>query len=211
VPGSALTLTVSDGRLSVNAGCNTMGAAYAFADGTLQWTEPAAGTQMACEEALMAQDTWISGLLTDGMEAVLEGDTLTLTSGDVTITFLDKTVAEPAKPLVGTAWELQSIVTGGAVSSVPDGVETPTLVLTEDGKAQVFSGCNRGSGGYELDAGGSTVEFGPIAQTRMACKDAAAGVEASVMAVLDGSVPFVIDGNQLTLTKGSQGLAYSAG
>jgi len=82
---STIQLTFDSGQLTVNAGCNTMGAAYEVDDGTLKWTGPAAGTLMGCSEELMAQDQWLTGLLTDGVEVSQDDTTLTLTDDDVEI------------------------------------------------------------------------------------------------------------------------------
>jgi heat shock protein HslJ len=85
VPDSNIRLSFEDGRLVARAGCNTQGAAYDAGDGRLRWTGPPMGTRMACSEELMAQDAWLAELLTDGAEATLDGDDLTLTSGEVVL------------------------------------------------------------------------------------------------------------------------------
>ena len=87
VEGSTVTLSFEDGTMAVKAGCNTQTGAYEVSDGRLQWSGPAASTTMACPTADLAdQDQWLAGLFTDGMDAKHDGDTLTLTSGDVTMT-----------------------------------------------------------------------------------------------------------------------------
>lgn len=82
VADSQITLTFSDGTLGVNAGCNTMSSGYDVTDGTLKWSGPAAATQMACSDELMAQDAWLTGLFTDGVGADLQDKTLTLSGPD---------------------------------------------------------------------------------------------------------------------------------
>lgn len=93
VEGSAVTLVFEGERLVARAGCNTMSGGWSDGDGDeVRWTSSPASTMMACEPELMDQDTWLAGLLTEGM-TVLDGDAdLTLTSGDVTISF-DETAA----------------------------------------------------------------------------------------------------------------------
>jgi len=85
VAGSMITLAFEDGQLSASAGCNTMGGPFEVDDGRLRWTDEIDSTSMGCVADLAAQDKWLNGLLTDGVEAELVGDTLSLTSGDVTI------------------------------------------------------------------------------------------------------------------------------
>ena len=66
---------------------------------------------------------------------------------------------------------------------------------------EVFTGCNRGSGGVEVTD--STVTFGPIAITLMACEGAAGEFEAALLPVLTGEFDYVIEGQTLTLTSGT--------
>jgi heat shock protein HslJ len=44
----------------------------------------------------------------------------------------------------------------------------------------------------------------------MACEGEAGAVEATVTAVLDGSVDVIIEGDTLTITNGDRGLVYTA-
>ena len=205
VAGSKIEMAFEADRLAVNAGCNSMGSEYSFTGTELTWTGTPAATMMACPDDLMAQDTWITGLLTAGMAAELDGDTLTLTSGDVTIVL----ASSPDAPVVGTDWTLTGTVAGGAVTSVPAGVKAPTLMIAKDGTAQLFTGCNSGSSTVKV--GDSTLTFGPVVTTKMYCGGAAGELEHQVVSVLDGEVHYVDDGNTLTLSQGDQGLVYTAG
>ena len=78
----------------------------------------------------------------------------------------------------------------------------------DDGNAAVFTGCNSGS--TTVEVADATLTFGPIAMTKMACPGAASELEATVTTVLDGEVDYTVDGDTLTITKGSQGLVYRA-
>lgn len=204
VADSQLTIAFEDGQMSVNAGCNTLGAGYTFEDGTLKWDGPARATQMGCADDLMAQDTWLTELFTDGVEAVLDGDTLTLTSGEVVITLESVATA----PITGTTWTLDGTIANDAVSSLPAGAEPPTLTIDEDGTAGVFAGCNSGSTTVEVAE--ATLTFGPIALTRMACEPDATMLENQVIEVLDGEVDYTVDGDTLTIMNGTSGLTYKA-
>jgi len=86
VSGSVITLTFRADSLGATAGCNTMQGGWTDGGGDeVRWTSPPASTLMACEPALMDQDTWLAGLLTEGMTVVDGEADLTLRSGDVTI------------------------------------------------------------------------------------------------------------------------------
>lgn len=202
VEGTEIQLAFDGDHLSASAGCNTMGASYAWVDDTLSWVGPAMGTMMACEDAIMAQETWLSEALTAGMGATLDGDSLTLTSDDVTV----ELTASTDNPLVGTTWELQGTVANEAMTPVNPNVTTPSLEIAEDGSVSVFTGCNNGSTTVEI--GEDTLTFAPIAMTKMFCEGAPGQLETKVVSVLDGEVTYVTDGDTLTISNGDTGLVF---
>ena len=188
------------------AGCNTQSGAYGIADdGTLKWSGSPVSTMEGCDEELAAQDVWIAEILAEGLGASLDGNDLTLSGNALTIELTGEVDAE----LVGTSWTLDAIVANDSASSLPAGIEAPTIEFRDDGTVAVFSGCNRGSGNYDL--GDGTITFGPLAITKMACEGDATAVEASVLAVLDGTVEFAIENGALTVTQGDAGLRYRVG
>ncbi|HYN74839.1 MAG TPA: META domain-containing protein [Candidatus Limnocylindria bacterium] len=209
VPGSVVRLTFGDGRLSANAGCNTLGGAVAFDGSGMTVTSALASTQMACPQELMDQDTWLAALLTAGSDLTVDGDLLTLASGNTTMVLQDERTAVPDASLVMTEWTLDTIIDGDAATSVPAGVPATLAFGSGLPKAFVETGCNNGSGSVET--GENTLTFGPIALTKKACADdAAAAVESAVLSVLQGEVAYVIDGKALTITRGEQSLVYRA-
>lgn len=196
VDDTIIRLSFDDGALSANAGCNTLFGAYTVVEGQLR--APMLGTtEMGCEMELMAQDRWLTDILSLEPRVELDGDTLTLRgAGGATLVFLDRTVADPDRPIVGTRWVLDGIRTQDAVSTVPEGV-IASLTIDDEGAAVVEAGCNRGSAGVEI--GDDTLVFGPLALTRMMCEPGAMDVEAAVTAVLDGEVAYRIDADRLTI------------
>src|SRR3990172_9157063 len=105
-----------------------------------------ATTERGGDEPLMAQDTWLADLL-DGATIALDGDTLVLAKGSVRLTMEDREIADPDRPLLGTRWVVDGLISGDAVSNVPVGV---TAALTfSDGLVDVEAGCNRGGGTAE--------------------------------------------------------------
>ena len=95
-----------------------MSATYDVTDGRLAWTGQPMTTMMGCPDDLMAQDTWLTDLLVQGADATLDGDDLTLVSGDVTLQ-LPRETAEPAAALLGKTWTVTGIITGTSVASLP--------------------------------------------------------------------------------------------
>lgn len=78
VEGSTITLTFEEGRISAQGGCNTLNGAATWDTDALVVAEPMASTMMACEDALMAQDQWLSSFLTSSPALEVDGDTLVL-------------------------------------------------------------------------------------------------------------------------------------
>ena len=205
VPGSRITLTFKDdGSLGASAGCNSMGGAYAI-DGDRLTTGQMMTTEMGCAEPLMKQDSWLSSFISD-VKFTLDGDTLTLDDGTVTVTLLDQKFATPDHPIEGTLWVVDGIVTGEAVSSIPTGVTASLRIV--DGQAEVRFGCNTGGGPVEVTP--DTLTFGPMISTKMACEPDAMAMEAAVSTILAGTITYTIQVDTLTLDAGANGLILRA-
>jgi heat shock protein HslJ len=204
VPGSTVRLSFQDGRLGVSAGCNQMGGSYTVVDGHLT-TGQMMSTEMGCDPPLMAQDTWIAGFL-DGAATMLAGDTLTLANNGVTMTLTDRKVADPDRPLEGTRWVVDGLVSGDAVSSVPGGV-TASIVI-KNGQMLLDTGCNTGSATVTTTE--STLTIGTLVVTKKACDPAATSVEQAVVATLSGPVGYTVEAGRLTLSADGSGLMLRA-
>jgi heat shock protein HslJ len=62
-----------------------------------------------------------------------------------------------------------------------------------------------------LEAGAGMLSIGPFRLTRMACTSPDARArEAAVLAVLEGTSTYEIEGDVVTITKGDTGLIYPA-
>ncbi|MHB1137367.1 MAG: META domain-containing protein [Microthrixaceae bacterium] len=205
VEGSTVLLTFEDGTLSVIAGCNTISGAYSLQGGTLAFEGEPRMTMMGCDQALADQDTWLGGWLTAGV-AVTETDGGLQLEGDGVTMDLVAGGEEVDAPLVGVTWTLETISTDATSSNVPASVTAPTIEFAADGTVALTLGCNNGNS--TVTTSGDTLTFTVVASTRMACEDDAMTVEAAVTAVIDGEVTFSIDGDRLTLTKGTSSLTY---
>ena len=206
VADTIVELAFTADTIAARAGCNSMSGGYSITDGTLEVGVMAA-TMMACADELMAQDAWLSEFLSSGPAIDLDGDTLTLTGDDATI---ELSAIQPTE-LEGTTWSVTGIVANDAVSTIPMGAEA-SLTIT-DGQAAIQTGCNTGSTSVEVTD--TTMTFGPIALTKMACPPELTELEASVLAVLDGEVSYEIAGDNLSLRNeaadGQPGLELTAG
>jgi heat shock protein HslJ len=185
VDGTRLRLSFDDAdMLAAHAGCNHFGARYLVEGGVLAITGGAM-TEMACEPPLMEQDDWIFAFLGAQPLIRLEGDELVLEDGETVITLLDREVADPDLPLIGPVWTVTAVIDGDAVSSVPEDVRA-TLVFTDDGQVMVTTGCNSGNGDVEIRS--TTILFGDLALTRMACDGPAGDMEQAMLTVLSADV-----------------------
>lgn len=195
VEGSEINITFLADSMAVNAGCNSMNGGFEIDEGVLT-AGPFASTMMACDEALMDQDTWLSGFLESLPTIALAGETLTLAGDDTTITLEE---LQPSA-LVDTTWKVTGTVANQGVSSVPAD-STASIMIAPDGTVSVDTGCNTGSGDVEVTD--ETLTFGPIAITLRACADEAVNqVEQSMLAVLQGEVAYTIEGDNLSLRSG---------
>lgn len=97
----------SQRSVGADAGCNSLGGEYEM-EGDRLVVEGLAGTDMGCEPGLMEQDEWLVDLLTAGPVLALDGDRLTLTSGDTVVSLVDEESVVVDRPLRGTRWVLES-------------------------------------------------------------------------------------------------------
>lgn len=87
------------------------------------------------------------------------------TAQEEVIVMTEEHVAPSASALIGSAWWVEDILSAGVI----DRART-TIAFMPDGRAAGNGGCNRFTGGYELDGDG--ISFGPMASTMMACPEA---------------------------------------
>ncbi|WP_395307051.1 META domain-containing protein [Mycobacterium sp. AMU20-3851] len=202
--GGPMTLGFADGQISAFAGCNRGSAAVDLTDGRLSAGELAM-TMMGCPPPRDQADGWLSRFLAAGPAWTLTGDDLTLSTDTTTVTLRDKKVVNPDRPLIGTTWQVDTLVSGdAATTSAALERSRPTLTRAADGSATGFTGCNQFNGPAEVSetAGQATVvNFGPLATTRRACEADLDEIEKAVLRVLDGPVQTSIDADRLTLTR----------
>lgn len=184
-----------DGRLVAHAGCNTMSGPVSLDGGTLS-ADGLATTEMGCDPPRHAQDEWLAEFLASKPSWELTDARLTLRGGDTELVLTERSVADPARPLQGTVWTVDTLIDGQVASSTPAGAPPATVEFGPD-RVEVFGGCNGGSAGYRLE--GDTITFDPLTMTRKACPGEIMALESAVVAVLDGSVTFDVTSDVLTL------------
>ncbi|MCL2823498.1 MAG: META domain-containing protein [Polyangiaceae bacterium] len=150
--GTSLRISFKNNQVSFSAGCTGYTDDYAISGDTLAVTmaEQGAKPDIACipEEAYQ-QEAWIRDFLLAGPTIHLDGDWLTLSDENWTLTFLDRVVADPDRPLVGTKWQISVYAQGWLASAVnwPEEIH-PWVTFSADGTVSAFGGCNAGQGTY---------------------------------------------------------------
>jgi heat shock protein HslJ len=208
VAGTTVRLSFQAGELSFSAGCNSYSGEYSLCDGKLCISR-LGGTEIGCEAALQAQDTWLAGFLQGSPGLTQAGPTLTLAGAGATLEFLDREVADPDRPLTGRTWTIDTFIENGAASSSP--AQAPgTLEFGTDGKVNVFTTCNGGEGSYARS--GQTLTFTGVGFAQLPCgPTGSATAEELISRVFgDGAVTFQIEAGRLTLMRGEIGLGATS-
>jgi heat shock protein HslJ len=213
VGGTTISLRFEERALSATAGCNSLGGPYRLegfngATGTVVVDGGGLSmTEIGCDPPRHDQDTWLADLLLAKPTVSLpDDDQMTLTDGTSTIHFVDREVADPDRPLVDTTWKVDSIITGDAVSSVPENGSV-TFVFGGDGRLVVTSDkCTSAAVSYEQS--GEQITLGSYTVDDIGCPSP----WAETLALLDAkSLAFTIDHARLTLTASSgKGLSLTA-
>lgn len=186
-------------RIGVNAGCNHMGGDARIEDGRLVAVDLAM-TAMGCDGGRNEQDAWIAKFLTDKPTIRSSGAELVLANNTTEIRLLDRTVADPDRPLTGTRWIVETIIDRDTASSLPQG-GVAQLVLNADGTFTGNTGCNQMGGGAVIAA--PTIRFAGVFTTKMACDDGRMRLEQAVLGVLRDDVSYEIESDQLRLRHAS--------
>lgn len=210
VAGSELRISFFRGELGADVGCNSMGGGYAIEGRTLT-TSDLTTEELGCPAPRDEQDAWLFALLGRPLTVAVDGRELTLSAGAVEVRLTEREVPPRDVSVFGTPWVLDTLVDGDVAASVPDGVDA-SVIFGTDGIYRLDTGCNTGGALYTESgtARGSTITVQEPRLTRKTCDDVAGEVEAAMGAVFNGQVTVQVEGDRLTLTKGTRGLGFTA-
>ena len=183
-----------DGMLSANAGCNSMGGKVSTADGKLS-VNGLGMTEMGCDAPRHAQDDWFAKFIQAEPAWKLEADKLTVTGGSTSLVLQDRETAEPDKPLDGTKWSLETVVTGQTASHSMGSEQAHFTISGE--RVTGSTGCNSFQG--IVSRTGNKLTFGELATTRKACAGEQATLEKAILDGLKTEVTYSIEANKLQL------------
>lgn len=191
--GSPATIAFADGEVRGSSFCNGYGGGYALTGSSLR-IEDLSGTEMACGgDGVMGAESIYRRALEALDTAAVEGDTLSLTGGDVALRF--RRVAEvPPLEMVGTRWVLETLLREDMASSTVG--QPAVLVLAGDGGLSGSTGC-RVLHGRWARAGGS-LAF-PETRTEGDCPPDVRVQDEHVRAVLEGETSATVDGDRLSI------------
>ena len=208
VEGTRIQLSFRDGNLGASAGCNSIGAGFTVTGDAVLEVGPMAMTEMGCDPPRHEQDEWLVAFLTASPAVQLDGDRLVMIGENATIELLDREVADPDVPLVGTVWVVTGFIDGQAATSFA--VPEPAKLKFDDVNSTVTGtdGCNNFSGSVEI-ADGSTggpgegdgeFQFGPIEGEQELC-EGYEQYQPMFHAVFEaGQATYEIEGPNLTIT-----------
>ncbi|MGW6572689.1 META domain-containing protein [Streptomyces sp. NPDC054945] len=191
-------LDIGPNQVKGNYGCNGFTAVAAFAGTSSVTVTPGASTTMACAD--MEFETAFAKLFRGKLAIDRGPDRLTLKTADGSTIAMTSAPPVTAAPLTTTEWTVESLVSGESAASLPaEAAGKARFTIAPDLAVSGNLGCNRFSAKATVE--GSTVTFGPLTSTRMACEGPVGEVERSLTALL-GSGPLTakIEGRTLTLT-----------
>ncbi len=209
VAGTVIRLGFTDANVRFSGGCNLYSGSYAIRNGTLSVSR-VSSTEMGCAAELMTQDGWLAAFFAGSPTLTLEGDTLTLASGGVVLTFLDREVADPDRPLVGPIWTVDTLISGEMASSVFSTLQPPTVSFEAGGNLLIQTGCNSGTGSYTAST--TNLTFAGVTFTTSTCTDTASSSLLAHLASVfaDGTATYGIEAARLTIERGEVGIMANA-
>ncbi len=171
--GVEITLRIDGGEASGSGGCNRYTSTVEI-DGADITFGTVASTMMACAEPEKSEaETTYTNALSQIETFEVDGGTLVLSGGDVTLTYTElAAVPDPSEEVLVGTWAIDSIRIGSgetaAISSAVAGTE-PTMTFADDGTYTVMPACNTANGEWTLDGSSLTLSEGPT--TLMACAE----------------------------------------
>lgn len=206
VPGSKVTLLIKGTQAGGTAACNSYGGSIRTSGASIS-ISALSQTEMAClDDRLMASEVAYLAALPRVTTAAHSGNSLVLSGPQVELRFAPvPPVANAA--LLGTAWVLDSLINGDAVSSTVGA--RATLQFNADGTFSGSTGCREMSGTYTVS--GNQVQATLDPYDTIGCAQGLGDQDVQVLAVISDGFGVTIQGQSLTLTAAGKGLGYRAG
>ncbi len=203
-----ITLQIEGGRVSGRSACNSYEGPVRISGDSFA-VPGVGGTLMGClGKVARAEQTYLAALqAADTIEQ--RGDELSLT-GDRTELLFRRVPPPPTAELVGTTWNLETLLQGTGGEATASSAAPAELILSRDGTFTGSTGCRRLEGGWVENL--NQILFTSMA-ARGECSDDVAAQDRHVVGVLGDGFTAEIEGQQLTIVnlRGGDGLVYRAG
>ena len=179
----------TDGQVQGTGSCNGYGGPYRL-DGDTIGIGDLLSTLMLCQDAAIgAQEAAFMAGLRGANAWRIDAQ------GELHLSGVSEIVGRPAGAEPSTSAEADGIVGAWDLAELGPTDDfahlVPTIEFSADGTVSGFAACNTFNGTYELDA--TTLTFGPLATTKMACERPASAVEADYLAALGGVTGWAIE------------------
>ena len=201
-----ITITIAGSEVSGTAACNGYGGRLEPAPGGITLAELGM-TAMACvpDEVMRSEEAYIEAL--SAVRSLhSEGDELVLEGPDVELRFA-RLAPLPTSDLVGTAWQLETLLVGDVASAAMG--EPASLRLRADGTFEGGTGCRTFTGTWIED--GHQILATELFMDDLECPAALRAQDGHVVSVLgDGFVPAIEEGRLTLMDRGGVGLVYRA-
>jgi heat shock protein HslJ len=211
LPGTHVELRLWDsGSIGAFAGCNHLGGDFNLTGGRLL-VPGMSMTLIGCPPERAAQDSRVEYLLESSPTLTVNGDSLVLQSGGMTMNLVSEASA-PTNPLVGTGrymhWRLDGVEPPGDPIRIPAGVLD--LSLGDQGEFNwTMSLCGAG-GSYSL-ASDQSIDFKPGDRdvTDDPCGPLVQEIDGMLRDVSAAKIPFSLEADTLVLTGTSVLLTFT--
>lgn len=208
VAGTRIAVEFDDGTIGASAGCNAMGGSYSL-DADVLIVEEMSMTEMGCDPERHQQDQFVAGLLMARPTITLDDDVLTLTTDEIVVVLLDREVADPDRPIIGTQWSVTGFIQGEVAMSMS--VEIAGFIVFDDQSSmRGHDGCTGFTASVEVSDGSTggpvegdgEVQFGsrqPAIDATEECGGPTEYTDAFNELFATGDAYFEIDGANLTM------------
>ncbi|MBX3130387.1 MAG: META domain-containing protein [Polyangiaceae bacterium] len=208
VAGTEIRVKFFTSEVRADAGCNWLSADYHI-EGVVLHVSGYGATTKGCSSARHAQDDWFLKVLGSRPTLALAEPRLVMSTADERLTFLDREIASPDRPLAGTHWVGDGSNDGVTWGSSPNAQDV-SVWFDPNGSVEVRTKCQIGAGSYQVQ--GSNLTFAGFSYDGAACANVSEQrLLEDVQLVLDGSsVSFAIEEVALEITKGKYTLQFRA-
>lgn len=191
-----ITLTVDGETARGRSACNSY-----FADvehnGNGARFSGIGGTEMGCDQAVMALEATYVAALGAVTRWQRDGDRLTLSGADVELTYT--VVVPPADvALAGTRWQLETVERDGTASNATD-FDRVSMTFAADGTVAGAAGCTTWDGRWREEGPRIVVTDVGVTVNRCASPDLASSAEDVVMSVVNDGFTVGLEGGTLTV------------